>query len=84
MLTITQPIQHLVRGSVHTIQGQRPTQHRECLVHASELLHCVIATAYESGDSLKGSSRDLAFSILHLVQMASVIADQSLDGFSTR
>lgn len=56
----------------------------DILAHASELLRCASATAYECGDSLKGSQRDMAFSVMHLVQMASAMVDKSLDQFSTR
>lgn len=51
----------------------------DTLVHAAELLRCASATAYECGDSLKGGQRDLAFSVLHLVQMAQTMIDRSLD-----
>lgn len=48
------------------------------LVKASELLRCAAATAYESGDRLIGSDRDLAFSVFHLVEMARKAVDWSL------
>jgi len=51
----------------------------ESLVHVSELLTCAAATAYESGDGLSGSKRALAFSAMHLVEMAKAELDQSLD-----
>jgi len=51
----------------------------EALAHASELLGCASATAYECGDSLKGTQRELAFSVLHLVQMAQTLVDKSLE-----
>ena len=69
-------------SSPFSVSEQLSTE--DALVHASELLHCAIATAYESGDSLEGSSRDLAFSVLHLVQMASAMVDRSLDRVSVR
>ncbi|WP_426140311.1 DUF6124 family protein [Pseudomonas sp. DWP3-1-2] len=56
----------------------------DSLVHASELLRCAAATAFENGDRLTGTSRDLAFSVLHLVQMASAMVDKSLDRFTRR
>jgi len=49
------------------------------LVHVSELLTCAAATAYESGDGLSGSKRALAFSSMHLVEMAKAELDQSLE-----
>ena len=56
----------------------------ETLAHASELLHCASVTAYECGDSLKGSQRNMAFAVLHLVQMATAMVDKSLDRCSSR
>lgn len=34
-----------------------------------ELLRCASATAYESADALRGSQRDHAFSVFHLIEM---------------
>jgi len=51
----------------------------DALTHASELLGCASATAYECGDSLKGPQRELAFSVLHLVQMAQALVNKSLE-----
>lgn len=42
----------------------------ESLQHVSDLLRCAAATAYETGDSLNGPKRDLAFSVVHLIGMA--------------
>ncbi|MCD5974133.1 DUF6124 family protein [Pseudomonas quasicaspiana] len=50
----------------------------EPLLHVSELLRCAAATAYESGDSLNGPKRDLAFSVVHLIGMARTELDRSL------
>jgi len=49
------------------------------LTHAHRVL-----TAYECGDSLKGSQRDLAFSVMHLVQMVQTLVDKSLDNLPLR
>jgi len=54
------------------------------LVKASELLRCAAASAYESGDRLKGTDRDLAFSVFHLVEMARRAVDRSLAGVEIR
>lgn len=51
----------------------------DALNHVSELLGCASATAYECGDSLKGAQRELAFSVLHLVQMARTLVVRSLE-----
>lgn len=43
---------------------------------ASDLLRCIIATASEVSE---GHNHDLAFSIMHLAQMAKAMVDRSLD-----
>lgn len=55
----------------------------EALNHASHLLQCAAATAYESGDRLSGSDRHLAFSVIHLIDMAQKVIAQSLTGMET-
>ncbi|MFJ7284929.1 DUF6124 family protein [Pseudomonas sp. NPDC099000] len=52
----------------------------EALVHASDLLRCAAATAYESANNLHGASRDLAFSTVHMIDMAKAMIDRSLQG----
>ncbi|MHC8391389.1 DUF6124 family protein [Pseudomonas sp. MDT2-39-1] len=54
----------------------------EALVHASDLLRCAAATAYESASNLHGASRDLAFSTVHMIDMAKAMIDRSLQGQS--
>ncbi|SEE48579.1 DUF6124 family protein [Pseudomonas kilonensis] len=56
----------------------------EALVHASDLLRCAAATAHESANQLNGSSRDLAFSVVHMIDLVKVMLDRSLDGYPTR
>ena len=56
----------------------------ESLVHASDLLRCATATAYESADHLSGSKRDLAFSVVHLIDMAKAAVDRSLNTLPPR
>lgn len=58
----------------------RNVSSEEALVHASDLLRCAAATAYESADNLHGASRDLAFSVVHMIDMAKAMVDRSLDG----
>lgn len=41
-----------------------------------DLLRCASATAYESADALKGSQRDHAFSVFHLIKVARGKVDQ--------
>ncbi|GFM79930.1 hypothetical protein PSCICN_06220 [Pseudomonas cichorii] len=50
----------------------------EALNYASDLLRCIITTSYESGDCAQGPSRDLAFSVLHLAEMAKAMVDRSI------
>ena len=56
----------------------------EALVHACDLLRCAAATANESANQLNGSSRDLAFSVVHMIDLVKVMLDRSLDGYPTR
>jgi hypothetical protein len=51
----------------------------EALNHASELLRCAAATAYESADALKGPQRDLGLSVVHMINMARSMVDRSLE-----
>lgn len=50
----------------------------QALIHASELLRCAMATAYECGDSLNGAHRYMALSVVHLLEMASAMLERSL------
>ncbi|UII69463.1 DUF3077 domain-containing protein [Pseudomonas sp. HN11] len=49
----------------------------EALVHASDLLRCAAATAYESASSHQGNHRDLAFSVVYLIDMAKAMVERS-------
>jgi len=49
------------------------------LAHAADLLRCAAATAYESADHLSGNKRDLAFSVVHLIDLARGVVEKSLD-----
>lgn len=53
----------------------------DALICASDILRGAIATAYECGDHLKGYQRDLAFSVVNQLQMATVMVNTSLDKF---
>ncbi|WP_251010268.1 DUF6124 family protein [Pseudomonas fluorescens] len=75
--------------------SEAPTEHRffevnrnisaeEALVHAYDLLRCAAATAQESASRLQGSSRDLAFSVVHMIDLVKVMLDRSLDGYPSR
>ncbi|ANI61291.1 hypothetical protein ACVK1X_000175 [Pseudomonas sp. PvR086] len=52
----------------------------EALVHASDLLRCAVATAHESANQLQGASRDLAFSTVHMIDMAKAMVERALEG----
>lgn len=50
----------------------------QSMTYAADLLRCAAATAYESADHLSGSKRDLAFSVVHLIEMARGAVERSL------
>jgi hypothetical protein len=50
----------------------------QSMAHAADLLRCASASAYESADHLSGSKRDLAFSVVHLIEMARGAVEKSL------
>ncbi|MBX8537812.1 hypothetical protein K5D33_24230 [Pseudomonas cichorii] len=56
----------------------------ESLLHVSDLLRCAAATAYETGDTLNGPKRDLAFSVVHLIGMAKAELERSLAHIEVR
>ena len=58
----------------------RNISREEALVHASDLLRCAAAIAYESANHLQGASRDLAFSAVHMIDMAKAMVARSLEG----
>ncbi|MFN3358208.1 MAG: DUF6124 family protein [Pseudomonas sp.] len=56
----------------------------EALVHASDLLRSAAATAYESASSHQGNHRDLAFSVVYLIDMAKAMVERSLQAPQTQ
>ena len=54
------------------------------LQRASDLLRCAAATAYETTDQLTGQKRDLAGSVMHLVEMAQGLVERSLSSVEAR
>ncbi|HXQ99416.1 MAG TPA: DUF3077 domain-containing protein [Pseudomonas sp.] len=56
----------------------------ESLAHVSGLLRCALATACESAENHTGVKRDLAFSVVHLIDMAKTVVDRSLDQIEPR
>ena len=57
----------------------RNVSREEALIHASDLLRCAAATAYESGSNIQGPNRHLAFSTVHMIDMARALVDRSLE-----
>ncbi|MCF5162802.1 hypothetical protein GIW45_01485 [Pseudomonas congelans] len=56
-----------------------PTSLEDSLIQVSDILRCASATAYETGDNLDGLKRDLAFSVVHLINMARAELERSLE-----
>jgi hypothetical protein len=56
----------------------------QSLLHASAVVRCLAAVIYETGDSLSGPKRDLAFSALHLTEVIQSDLDSSLAYFDPR
>ena len=51
----------------------------EALNHAASVLRCAAAAAYESADNLRGNERDMAFSVVHMLDIARTLLDRSLE-----
>ena len=64
----------------HFFDVNRNVSIEEALVHASGLLRCAAATAYESASHLHGAHRDLALSTVHMIDMAKAMLNRSLEG----
>lgn len=61
-----------------------PPMHLEdTLLRVDQILRCAVATAYEAGEQLSGQQRDLAFSVMHLAEMAQSLVNQSLLAIET-
>ncbi|RMT29623.1 hypothetical protein ALP49_00446 [Pseudomonas syringae pv. solidagae] len=56
-----------------------PNSLEDSLIQVSDILRCASATAYETGDNLDGLKRDLAFSVVHLINMAKAELERSLE-----
>ncbi|MFC6339879.1 DUF3077 domain-containing protein [Pseudomonas sp. CCM 7891] len=56
----------------------------DALAHASSMLQCASVTAQEAGNHLDGTSRALVISVQHLVDMARMMVDRSLDCLQPR
>ena len=49
----------------------------EALIHAFDLLRCASAVAYESAVNLQGTKRDLAFSVVHMLDLARALMERT-------
>lgn len=67
---------HAADGALFSIKPD--VTQEEALVHASDLLRSAAATAYESASSHQGNQRDLAFSVVYLIDMAKAMVERSL------
>src|SRR5690606_19694547 len=72
------------KGILTMTKATSETTLEQSLLHVSDLLRCAAATAYETGDSLNGPKRDLAFSAVHLIEMARTELDRSLVSVEAR
>lgn len=50
----------------------------EALIHASDLLRSAAAIAYELANNKLGGTRDLAFSVVYLIDMAKAMLERPL------
>lgn len=66
-------------GEVRFFDVNRNVSGEEALVHATDLLRCAAATACESAKQLQGCSRDLALSVVHMIDMAKAMVDRALE-----
>ncbi|RXT93481.1 DUF3077 domain-containing protein [Pseudomonas syringae] len=55
----------------------------DALMHASDLLRCAATSACAFSDSMTGTQRDMTLSIMHLVEMAKVMVDRTIDNLQT-
>ncbi|HWT68256.1 MAG TPA: DUF3077 domain-containing protein [Pseudomonas sp.] len=68
-------------SEVRFFDVNRNVSGEEALVHATDLMRCAAATACESARQLQGSSRDLAFSVVHMIDMAKAMVDRALERY---
>lgn len=50
----------------------------EALIHATDLMRCASAIAYEAAVDLQGAKRDLAFSVIHMLELARSLMERSM------
>ncbi|MFK3773706.1 MULTISPECIES: DUF6124 family protein [Pseudomonas] len=44
--------------------------------HASELLRCAAATAHETASHLQGTTREVVFALMHMINMSRALLEQ--------
>ena len=59
---------------------RRSISSEEAMIHASDPLRCAAATAYEAANHLRGTHRDLTFSVVHMIDLAKALVDRCVEG----
>ncbi|WP_122299654.1 DUF6124 family protein, partial [Pseudomonas syringae] len=54
------------------------------LRYASDLLRCAATSAYEFSDGMTGAQRDMTLTIMHLVEMAKDMVDNTIENLQTQ
>jgi hypothetical protein len=55
-----------------------PFSLEQSLLHISDLARCCSAVAYEAGDCLNGTQRDMVFSVVHMLGTIKAEVERSL------
>ena len=75
-------MQHTLSGrSASTLLLSLPAEvsSEDALAQTSDLLRCATTSAYGGAEHLRGTQRDHAMSVVHLVEMAQAMVDGLLD-----
>ncbi|MFA7944377.1 DUF6124 family protein [Pseudomonas brenneri] len=68
----------LASDDVAWFEANPAVSSEEALIHASDLLRSAAAIAYELADNKLGGTRDLAFSVVYLIDMAKAMLERPL------
>ncbi|MBF8007078.1 DUF3077 domain-containing protein [Pseudomonas brenneri] len=68
----------LAADDVTWFEANPAVSSEEALIHASDLLRSAAAIAYELADNKLGGTRDLAFSVVYLIDMAKAMLERPL------
>ncbi|MFV3405299.1 MULTISPECIES: DUF6124 family protein [Pseudomonas] len=61
----------------HTLWTLREgVTHQQANDHALQLLRCAAATAHETGTHLQGTTREVMFALMHMINMARALLEQ--------